>query len=109
MLRQLFLVIVLSAATVFAGQEVKPPTLVQKVEPKFSEEARKAKVDGVVQLAIEIDEEGNVASADVLDGPGYGLNEQAVEAVKQWKFKPATRDGKPVRYNGVVRTSFRLS
>jgi len=87
---------------------VTPPRLIYQVEPEFSEEARKAKYQGTVVLAIEVDTSGRPANIRVLQGLGLGLDEKAVEAVLKWRFKPALRDGKPVTTAATVQVTFRL-
>jgi TonB family protein len=84
-----------------------PPILVSKVEPDYSEEARRAKFNGDVRAAITIDGHGNVTSVTVLDSPGLGLDEKIIVAVRKWKFKPAMKGGVPVATNGVVTLTFR--
>ena len=82
--------------------------LIHKVEPEFSEEARKAKYQGEVELSIEIAADGTPRILRVVSGPGLGLNEKAVEAVRQWRFKPAYRDGRPVDSTAMVEVHFHL-
>jgi len=77
------------------GGGVSPPTVIYKVEPEFSEEARKAKYQGTVVLSVEVDVSGRPAHLMVLSSLGLGLDQKALEAVAQWRFKPALRDGKP--------------
>jgi len=90
------------------GRGVTPPQLVYKVEPEFSEEARKAKHQGVVVLTIEVDPSGNVRNVRVRQRLGLGLDEKAVEAVSHWRFRPAILDGKPVTTEAVVQVNFQL-
>lgn len=78
------------------GGDVKAPVVMQRVEPLFPEEARKARVAGIVILEAIIDREGNVKDAYVLKPLPFGLSEAAVDAVKQWKFRPGTLNGQPV-------------
>jgi protein TonB len=87
---------------------VTPPQLVYKVEPEFSEEARKAKYQGVVVLTIEVDPSGNVRNIHVRQSLGLGLDEKAIEAVSHWRFRPAILDGKPVTTEAVVQVNFQL-
>jgi protein TonB len=87
---------------------IVPATLIHKVEPEFSEEARKAKYQGEVVLSIEIAADGTPRILRVVSGPGLGLNEKAVEAVRQWRFKPAYRDGRPVDSTAMVEVHFHL-
>ena len=82
--------------------------LIHKVEPEFSEEARKAKYQGEVVLSIEIAADGTPRILRVVSGPGLGLDEKAVEAVRQWRFKPAYRDGRPVDSTAMVEVHFHL-
>lgn len=79
-----------------------------KPEPEYSEEGRKAKLQGVVLLRIEIDERGLPRIVAVRQGLGLGLDEKAVEAVKRWRFRPAMRNGRPVPASAMVEVVFRL-
>jgi TonB family protein len=92
------------------GPPVDPsaPVLIRKVEPEYSEEARKAKWQGTSTLSVDIDESGRVTAAYVIRALGLGLDEKAVQAVRQWQFKPATKDGKPVAVRAEVEMIFRL-
>jgi protein TonB len=87
---------------------VTEPVPVFKPEPPYTEEARKAKYQGVVDLAIVIDPQGNVADVRVVRSLGLGLDESAAETVKRWKFKPSLRNGVPVPVRVMVQVSFRL-
>ena len=78
------------------GGGVSAPVVIYSVEPEFSEEARKAKVAGNVLVAIIVDASGHPQNVRVIRGIGMGLDEKAVEAVRQYRFKPATLNGKPV-------------
>jgi TonB family protein len=86
----------------------KPPVLIFKLEPEYSEEARKAKYQGTVLLNVDIGDSGRVADVQVVRSLGLGLDEKAVESVKQWRFKPATKAGNPVSAPVQVEVSFRL-
>jgi TonB family protein len=92
------------------GPPVDPsaPVLIRKVEPEYSEEARKTKWQGTSTLSVDIDESGRVTAAYVIRALGLGLDEKAVQAVRQWQFKPATKDGKPVAVRAEVEMIFRL-
>ncbi|MCL2778290.1 MAG: energy transducer TonB [Polyangiaceae bacterium] len=74
------------------------PRLDKQVPPAYSPEARQANVEGVVKLEITVDATGRVIQVRVVKGLGFGLDEAAVTAAKQWSFKPATRCGKAVSY-----------
>jgi len=92
-----------------AGGLSSPPVLLKRVEPGYTEEARAARVQGTVVLQVEIDPGGKVATTHiaVIRSLGLGLDEKAIEAVKQWKFKPATRNGTPVTAKATIEVNFR--
>jgi protein TonB len=90
------------------GGSVKPPTVTFQPDPEFSEEARKAKFSGNVQVYLIVDEKGMPTHVRVVRGVGMGLDEKAVEAVRQYKFKPATKDGKPVAVDMYVEVNFQI-
>jgi len=73
----------------------KRPKLVRQVEPDYTEEALEAEIEGRVVLQLEIDAEGNVDGVEVVDGLGYGLDEAAKAAARQYEFEPAEIDGEP--------------
>jgi TonB family protein len=84
------------------------PAVTRKVEAEYSPEARAAKLQGTVYLYVEVSPEGTPANVRVMHGLGLGLDEKAVEAVKQWQFKPGTKDGKPETVLRAVEVRFRL-
>ena len=90
------------------GGSLVAPSVLYKVEPEFSDEARKAKYQGTVLLTIEVGEDGKPHKLQVLRGLGLGLDEKAIEAVSRWKFKPALRNGHPVRAAATIEVNFRL-
>lgn len=79
------------------GGGVSPPILLYAVDPKFSPQAKDKKVGGTVLVGLIVDEKGKPLYIRVIRGVGMGLDENAVDAVKQYKFKPAMENGKPVR------------
>ena len=85
-----------------------PPVLIYKREPEYSEEARKAKYQGNVGLSVTVDETGAVTGVRVVRSLGLGLDEKAIEAVKQWKFKPGTVNGTPSAMETEIQVGFRL-
>jgi protein TonB len=89
-------------------EAVTEPKLITKVDPEYSEEARKSKVQGSVLLRIVINERGLAESIEVTQGLGLGLNERAIEAVKKWRFRPAMRGKIPVPVSAIVQVTFRL-
>jgi len=90
------------------GGGVKAPTAIYTIDPEFSEEARRAKYQGEVMVQIIVDAQGNVQSPRVVRPLGMGLDEKALEAVMKYKFKPGTKDGKPVAVYMTVAINFRL-
>ena len=90
------------------GGGVSSPRVLLRVEPEYSEEARKAKYQGTVLLAIEVWEDGLAHNVRVLRSLGLGLDEKAIEAIQKWKFSPGRKEGKPVRVAAQVQVSFRL-
>jgi protein TonB len=90
------------------GGGVSPPVLLNKIEPEYSEEARKAKYQGSVLLYVQVDTTGKAINMRVLHSLGLGLDEKAMEAVRKWKFKPGMKDGKPVTVEAQIEVNFRL-
>ena len=90
------------------GGGVTAPSLIYKVEPEYSEEARKAKYQGTVVLYVEVEPNGRAQNMRVIQSLGLGLDEKAMEAVKKWRFRPGNKDGKPVTVVATVEVSFRL-
>jgi TonB family protein len=87
---------------------VTPPSPVFKPEPTYTREASKAGLQGTVALLVTIDSQGNVSDVRVVKPLGKGLDENAVKAVKSWKFRPAVRDGTPIAARVFVEVAFKL-
>ena len=90
------------------GSGVLPPTLVREVKPDYTEDARRRGIRGEVLMEIVVRRDGTVGDVTVLDGLGYGLDERATAAVRQWTFSPATLHGRPVDVVVEVSMEFRL-
>jgi len=90
------------------GGGVSPPSILYKVEPEYSEEARKAKFQGTVLLFVIVDENGKPRDIKIIRPLGLGLDQKAVEAVEKWKFSPGKKDGKPVPVQAQIEVNFRL-
>jgi len=90
------------------GGGVSTPRATYDPEPDYSEEARKAKYQGIVILQAVIDAQGQPRDVRVVRSAGMGLDEKAVEAVRQWRFEPGTKDGRPVAVLVNVQVNFRL-
>jgi periplasmic protein TonB len=90
------------------GGGVSAPKALFAPDPEYSEEARKAKYQGTCVLWLIVGPDGRTRDIKVARTLGLGLDEKAIEAVKQWKFEPAMKDGKPVAVQINVEVSFRL-
>jgi TonB family protein len=96
------------AVVYHAGKDLKSPVLKSKVEPEYSAEARAAKYSGTVLLRVEIGPDGTTQNVQVVRPLGLGLDEKAEQAVSQWRFQPATKDGQPVTMAATIEVNFRL-
>jgi len=90
------------------GGGVSPPIPLYKIEPEYSEMARKAKFQGTVVLSIVVDVDGLAKNIKVVRPLGLGLDEKAIEAIQKWRFRPGMKDGKPVATFATVEVNFRL-
>jgi TonB family protein len=90
------------------GGGVSGPSVLSKVEPEYSEEARKAKWQGTVILQLVVNERGLPQQMKVVRSLGLGLDQKAIEAVAKWRFKPGMKDGKPVPVIATIEVNFRL-
>jgi TonB family protein len=90
------------------GSGIEPPTLLREIKPDYTEEARRRGLEGDVVLEIIVRRDGTVGNIRVLDRLGAGLDERAVDAVRQWRFAPARRLGAPVDVVVEVAVEFKL-
>jgi periplasmic protein TonB len=90
------------------GGGVSAPSVLSKVEPEYSEEARKAKWQGTVVLMLVVDEHGMPKDMKVTRSLGLGLDQKAIDAVSKWRFKPGMKDGKAVPVIATIEVNFRL-
>jgi protein TonB len=90
------------------GNGVSAPVPIYSPDPDYSEEARKAKYQGTVVLTVIVGPDGRVHNARVARSLGMGLDEKAIEKVLVWKFRPATKDSKPVAVEVSVEVQFNL-
>ncbi len=88
--------------------EVTKPVKTYAPQPAYTEIARKTRTQGLVIVQAIIDKRGEVTNVKVLKGLSMGLTEEAVKAIKQWKFKPATLRGKPVDVYFNLTVNFKL-
>lgn len=90
------------------GGGVSAPRALDTPDPEYSDEARKAKYQGVCILWLIVGPDGHPRDVKVARSLGMGLDQKAIEAVKKWKFEPAMKDGKPVAVQINVEVNFRL-
>ena len=96
------------AAAFPASGDVAAPSLISKVEPEYSKEAREKKLSGNVLLSIIVGADGVPRDIKVVSPLGSGLDEKAIEAVSKWRFKPGTKSGVSVPVQAQVEVSFKL-
>jgi periplasmic protein TonB len=91
------------------GGGVKPPTVIYQPLPLYTEDARKARIEGLVLIQAIIRRDGSVDSFKILRGLGYGLDESAINTIAtKWRFKAGTMNGTPVDVQANIEVSFRL-
>ena len=91
-----------------AGGSITGPVPIYSPDPEFSEEARKAKLQGQVVLEVVVDTDGRAHRIRVRASLGLGLDEKAIEAVETWRFRPGHRNGKPMAVPATIYINFRL-
>jgi TonB family protein len=90
------------------GNGVTAPTVVHHVLPIYTREAREKKIQGRVVMDVVVQDDGTVGDVKVTESLDAGLDVEAVKAVKQWLFKPGTRNGKPVPVRVAIEMTFTL-
>jgi TonB family protein len=90
------------------GNGVAAPALIFRVEPGYSEEALTMKIEGKVILQVVVAEDGVPGNIRITSPLGHGLDEKAVDAVSQWRFRPGMKEGVPVPVSAQVEVNFRL-
>jgi TonB family protein len=88
--------------------EIIKPVVQFKVEPEYSQEAREARINGRAVVWFIVGVDGVPSDIRVLEGLGYGLDENIVKAVERWRFTPAQRGGVPVRWFGKAEVNFQI-
>jgi TonB family protein len=86
-----------------------PPVFLNRVKPEYTTEADRAGISATVEAKVVFRRDAEVGEVEITRWAGFGLDESATRAIRQLKFKPATRDGQPVSVRGVVRYNFRRS
>ena len=90
------------------GGGVSAPVVIHSVDPEFTESARSANYQGMVSIELIVDSQGNPQNVHVVRHLGMGLDEKAIQAVKQYKFRPAMFQGHPVAVQMVIDVDFHL-
>jgi TonB family protein len=90
------------------GTGIQPPTLIREVKPTYTDEARRRAIEGDVVLEIVVRRDGTVGDVQVRRSLGSGLEQRAIDAVRQWRFGPAKREGAPVDVVVEVSVEFKL-
>ena len=91
-----------------AGGGVTNPIAIYHPEPEYSDDARRAKLQGYVLLEMVVDENGRPRDIRVVQSLGLGLDEEAMKTLAKWRFKPGTKDGKPVPVVATASVGFHL-
>ena len=90
------------------GDGVSAPVLVKEVKPQYTPEAMRARVQGIVALECVVQPDGTIGDVDVTKSLDAGLDEEAIKAVRQWRFEPGKKDGKPVPVRVTLEMTFTL-
>jgi TonB family protein len=90
------------------GGNMQPPKVLKSVNPSFSETARGQKTSGHTLVTLVVDADGMPQNVQVSQPAGLGLDEQAVKAVSQYRFRPAMKDGAPVKVELTVEVNFQI-
>lgn len=93
-----------------AGQGTTSPRVIREVKPEYTDAAKAAKIEGFVAMEVVVLEDGTVGNVQVIRSldSRHGLDEQAVKAMKQWRFDPGRKDGKAVPVLVNVEMTFTL-
>ena len=83
-----------------------PPAVTYKLDPNYTDEAKEAGISGTVLMQLVVDEQGRAAQIEILRPLGYGLDENAIKAVSQWRWRPGTKDDVPVKVPATIEVNF---
>jgi TonB family protein len=92
----------------FEAAGVIGPSCINCPQPSYTDAARSAKYQGAGKYYVVVDENGHAASIGLLDRAGHGLNVEAIKAIRKWKFRPATKGGKPVPVCVIIEVTFHM-
>src|SRR5262249_11815153 len=90
------------------GGGVTAPSVIYRIEPEYSEEARKARYQGTVVLEALVRRDGKVDVVHLVRSLGFGLDQNAIDALKKWRSRPATKNGTPVDVTVNVEVIFNI-
>jgi TonB family protein len=90
------------------GRDISAPAVLRRVDPEYSELARRTKMHGTVLLSVVVGSDGMAHDVRVVKSLGGGLDEKALEAVRSWRFRPGRRNGVPVPVRAQIEVNFRL-
>ncbi len=109
-MRQIALGFVLAGLALHAQPDLLTlsPAVIARCAPQYTSQAKRAGIEGTVVLIIQIQTDGRAHNIKVLRRLGSGLDENAVEAVKQWRFSSGMKNGKPVVAPATIQVNFRL-
>jgi TonB family protein len=91
-----------------AGGPVSIPSVIYKVDPDYTEEARRARISGTVIVSLIVGADGRPRDIRIVRGLGRGLDEKAAEAVARWRFRPGIKEGSTVPVQATIEVKFRL-
>ena len=94
---------------IVAQADIQPARLLSPVTPAYTDEARRLRSEGVVHLQVRLGRSGDVRVLNVIDGPGHGLNESAVDAVNRTRCVPALENGRPIDVIATISVVFKLT
>jgi len=106
-----FVVVMLACSAILAQSDQSGRTLpvpIYQVQPAYTEEARAAKISGGVVIRMMVGADGIPSEARVIRSLDAGLDRNALEAVSQWRFKPATQDGEAIAFEATIEIGFKL-
>jgi TonB family protein len=96
------------AETPLGGEGISPPRVIKSVDPEFSKQERRSRFNGTVLVSLMVDEAGLPQNVKVVHGVRQDLDQKAVQAVQQYRFKPAMRNGIPVKVDLTIDVNFHI-
>src|SRR5262249_1994716 len=91
------------------SQKIVPAEIISKPTPAYTDDARRARIEGEVLLEVVLEASGHIRVLRVVRGLGHGLDESAIQAAEKISFKPAMRDGQPADSTAVLHIIFQLA